>query len=111
MRIAHIIGGQIIFGLGLFLLYLNSLVVVVVFKGFVQPIIIVIGLVALSAAVFGKGEFRKLNSILSGLFLVLGFYGLYDEYYAVIDFFHGFIPLFLVFAGIIAIIYGIKSLK
>lgn len=42
--------------------------------------------------------------------IIFGF-GLYDEYYAVIDFFHGFIPLLLFVTGIIAVVYGIKELK
>ena len=111
MRLAHIIGGQIIFGLGRFLLYLNSAVAVVVFKGAIQPIIILLGLVAFAAAIFGKKDFRKINAAIAGVLTVLGIFGLYDEYYAVIDFLHGFIPLFLFTTGIIAVISGIKQLK
>jgi hypothetical protein len=111
MRLAHIIGGQIIFGLGLFLVYLNSAVVVEVFKGAIQPVIILLGLLAFAAAVFGKKEFRKINAAIAGVLIVLGIFGLYDEYYAVVDFLHGFIPLFLFATGIVAVISGIKQLK
>lgn len=111
MRLAHIIGGQILFGLGLFLVYLNSAVVVEVFKGAIQPVIILLGLLAFAAAVFGKKELRKINAAVAGVFIVLGIFGLYDEYYAVVDFLHGFIPLFLFATGIVAVISGIKQLK
>ena len=111
MRLAHIIGGQILFGLGLFLVYLNSAVVVEVFKGAIQPVIILLGLLAFAAAVFGKKDFRKINATIAGVLIVLGIFGLYDEYYAVVDFLHGFIPLFLFVTGIVAVISGIKQLK
>ena len=111
MRLSHIIGGQILFGVGIFLFYLNSAVAVEIFKGGIQPVIILLGLLAFTATIFGKKSSRKINAFLAGILMILGIYGLYDEYYAVIDFFHGIIPLFLFATGIIAVIYGIKQLK
>ncbi|MBF0103026.1 MAG: hypothetical protein HQK77_19180 [Desulfobacterales bacterium] len=111
MRWNHIIGGQIVFGLGLFLVYLNSVVVVEIFKGAIQPVIIILGIIAIMASVFGKKEFRKPNAVAGGVLLALGIYGLYDEYYAVVDFIYGFLPLFLVFIGLIGVTHGIKQLK
>lgn len=111
MRKGHIITGLTIFSLGLFFAYLNSAVVVIFFKGAVQPLLIVIGLVALAAAIFTRKEFRTVNSILAGIFLFLGFYGLYDEYYAVLDFFSGFLPILLIIAGVASVVHGIKELN
>ncbi len=111
MRIGHIIGGLVVFSLGLFLAYLNSAVVVVFFKGAVQPATILLGFVALIAALLGRVEFRTINSILAGVFLIVGFYGLYDEYYAVLDFCYGFLPFFLLITGVVSLTYGIKKLK
>ncbi|MBF0234328.1 MAG: hypothetical protein HQK65_15010 [Desulfamplus sp.] len=111
MRKAHIIGGLIVFGTGLFLAYLNSAMVVEFIKGAIQPITIILGFVALASALLGKKIYRTINSVLAGLFLVVGFYGMYDEYYAVLDFFYGFFPIFLVGAGSISLVYGIMKLK
>ncbi|MBF0202528.1 MAG: hypothetical protein HQK66_14720 [Desulfamplus sp.] len=111
MRKAHIISGLFIFSTGLFLAYLNSAMVVEFIKGAIQPVTIILGFVALASALLGKKAFRTINSILAGLLLVIGFYGLYDEYYAVLDFFYGFIPIFLVTAGSISLVYGIVKMK
>ncbi|MBF0451866.1 MAG: hypothetical protein HQK75_14270 [Candidatus Magnetomorum sp.] len=110
MRKSHIIGGVILFGTGLFLAYANSVYVVEVFKGAIQPITILIGLTAIAAAFFGKQAFKKMNYGVGTVCLLIGFYGLYDEYYAVMDFFYGLLPLFLFASGIIAIVHGIKKL-
>ncbi|HUV49755.1 MAG TPA: hypothetical protein VMW78_01870 [Anaerolineae bacterium] len=111
MRKAHIIGGQIVFGLGLFLLYLNSTFVVEFIKGAIQPIIILLGLLCLAVGVLGKTGFKKINLAAAAIFLILGLYGLYDEYYAVADFFNGFFPVLLIIAGVISIVHGIKKLN
>ncbi len=111
MRWNHIIGGQIIFGLGLFSIYCYSPQVVEVFKGAIQPLIIALGLTALAAAFFGKQSARKFNAPAAGLFLALGGYGLYDEYYAVLDFFNGFIPLLLLVIGVVAVVCGIRKVN
>ncbi|MBF0468011.1 MAG: hypothetical protein HQK61_03865 [Desulfamplus sp.] len=111
MRKGHIITGLIVFGSGLFLAYMNSAMVVEFIKGAIQPVTIFLGFVALGSALFGKKIYRTINSILAGLLLAVGFYGLYDEYYAVLDFFYGFFPIFLVCAGSISLVYGITKLK
>ena len=97
--------------LGLFFIYLNGPLVVEIFKGAIQPLTIGLGLLALAAAILGKRAYRKINATVAGLLLMLGFYGLYDEYYAVIDFFSGFIPLALLVSGFVAVISGIKKVK
>ncbi|MFH1489792.1 MAG: hypothetical protein ABII06_12900 [Pseudomonadota bacterium] len=110
MRKNHVIGGLIVFCVGLFLLYFYSPYVVEVLKGALQPALILIGLVAMAGAVLGKKEFKKMNLLAAVLFLLLGLYGFYDEYYAVIDFFYGMMPPLLVVAGLVAIFQGIKKL-
>lgn len=110
MRKNHIIGGLTIFSAGLFLLYFFSPYVVELIKGATQPTLILIGLLAMAAAIFGNKEFKKINMIVSAIFLVLGLYGFYDEYYAVLDFFYGLTPPLLVVAGLVSIFHGIKKL-
>ena len=110
MRKNHIIGGVIVFSAGLFLLYLYSPYVVELIKGAMQPLLILIGLVALAAGILGDRNLRKANFITATLLLVLGLYGLFDEYYAVMDFFYGLMPPLLVAVGIVSIIHGVKKL-
>ena len=110
MRKNHIIGGLIIFSVGLFLLYYFSPYVVEVIKGALQPVLIGIGLIAMAAAALGNKEYKKMNLIVTVIFLVLGLYGLYDEYYAVMDFFFGLMPPLLVVAGLVSVVHGIKKL-
>ncbi len=110
MRKNHVVGGLIVFGTGLFLVYYFSPYVVELIKGAIQPIFILIGLVALGAAILGKKSFRQMNSVVAAIFLILGGYGFYDEYYAVMDFFHGLLPLLFMVTGITLVIYGIKKL-
>ncbi len=113
MRKGHIIAGLSIFSVGLFFVYMNSVLVVTLIKGVVQPIFILIGLALLAAAIFAKKEYRVVNSILAGIFLLIGLYGLFaggDEYYATLDFFNGFLPILLIGAGAASLIHGIKEL-
>ncbi|NVM23462.1 MAG: hypothetical protein HWN68_16985 [Desulfobacterales bacterium] len=110
MRKNHIIGGLIVFGFGLFLFYLYSPYIVEFMKGVLQPILILIGLVALAAGIFGKKTFKKVNFIVAAIFLFLGLYGLYDEYYAVVDFFNGLIPPLLIVLGLVSVVHGIRRL-
>ena len=79
-------------------------------KGAVNPILILVGLVAMAAAILGEKESKKMNIIVAVVFLFLGLYGLYEEYYAVMDFFHGLFPPLLIVAGLVSITHGIKKL-
>ena len=111
-RPKHIIGGVIVLGMGLFLALNNMLYVVEFIKGVAQPVLIIIGLIALCAGLFkSKNSFRKLNLLLGPLFLGLGIYGFYDEYYATMDFINGIMPILLVVIGLGALIHGIKQIK
>jgi hypothetical protein len=75
-----------------------------------QPLLIIIGLLALGAAIVGEKAFRRMNFVVSAIFLLLGLYGLYDEYYAVKDFFYGLLPPLLIVAGLVSVVQGIKKL-
>jgi hypothetical protein len=110
MRKNHIIGGLIVFGAGLFLLYLYSPYVGELIKGAIQPMLIVIGLVAMAAAILGDEGFKKPNFAVAAIFLFLGLYGLYEEYYAVMDFFNGLFPPLFIVVGLVCILHGIKKL-
>ncbi|MBF0529950.1 MAG: hypothetical protein HQK55_11905 [Deltaproteobacteria bacterium] len=110
MRAKHIAGGLVSFGLGLFLAFLYSPQVVEFIKAAIQPVLILIGLMALAAVVFGRTTFKKVNLALAVVTLALGFYGLYDEYYAVKDFFSGFITILLLVMGFVSVAHGIKRL-
>jgi fumarate reductase subunit C len=79
-------------------------------KGAIQPILILIGLVALAAGIFGNNTHRRVNFIVAAIFLFLGLYGLYDEYYAVVDFFNGLIPPLLIVLGLVSVVHGIRKL-
>lgn len=111
MRRNHVIGGMVVFSTGLFLCYHYSPYVVETIKGALQPILILIGLTALAAGILGNSNLRKGNFIAASIFLILGLYGLYDEYYAVVDFLYGMMPPLLILGGMLSIVYGIKKLR
>lgn len=107
MRIGHIIGGQIVFAIGLFLLYLNSAIVAGFMKGLAQPILLLLGIFFVVAAIFGKEVFRKINAVVGVLFMGVGAYGLYDEWYPTLDFITGGSPIFFIVAGVILLACGV----
>ena len=112
MRPKHIIGGLVVFALGLYLLLENILYSVEFIKGAAQPFLILIGLGAGATAIFRGGQTnRTANIIIAIICLLLGGYGIYDEYYATMDFFHGLFPPVLIAAGIICLVHGISGLN
>jgi hypothetical protein len=111
MRKDHIIGGLMVFSLGLFLVYLNTVFVVQFIKGLIQPLFILLGATAAAATFFSNRKFRTINLGLAVVFLGIGLYGLYDEYYTVIDFFHGLFPLLFIIGGLISVIHGLRKLS
>jgi len=110
MRYKHIVGGLLLFGVGLFHAYMWSPLVVECFKGAVQPITIAIGLLALLCVLFDKTRHKKTNLVVAVVFLAVGGYGLYDEYIAVKDFIFGAGPIALVIFGLMAVAHGVKNL-
>ncbi len=111
MRIKHLIIGFFIFGIGIFLILKNTLYVIEFTKGGLNPVFILIGLIAAAAAFFyPKKSNRKINIIIAFIFLFAGGYGLYDEYYATLDFIKGLFPPLLIIIGLGALTHGIKNL-
>jgi hypothetical protein len=107
----HIIGGLLIFAIGLFIGLMNILYVVEFIKGGLQPLFIIIGLAAATAAIFhSQKSIRPLNIVVAVLFIFLGAFGVYDEYFATMDFLNGILPLALIFGGLASLIHGIKRL-
>jgi hypothetical protein len=111
MRIVHIVCGLLAFGVGLFLTYLYSPLVVGVFKGLVQPVALLFGLLALLSVVFNRTVHKKINLTAAIILLAVGGYGLYDEWIATKDFFVGAMPVVLVLFGALAVTHGVKNHK
>jgi len=108
----HVVVGLTIFGLGLFLTFFYILYVVEFLKGIAQPILIVIGLTALAAAIFNSPKsMRNVNMVVGVIFTAIGCYGVYDEHYATMDFLRGLLPIFLIVGGLTVLIYGINKIK
>lgn len=110
MRITHIILGAIALSLGIFGLYDEYFVAVEFIKGSMQPACAVIGIISIQAGLLRDKP--KLGHVIFGVVLLgLGIYGFFDEYYAVLDFFKGAVPPFLLLIGLIAVVSGVKQLK
>ena len=104
--------GLTFFAVGLFLFFQNILYCVEFIKGGTQPILLIIGLAAAAAAVFPSNKTHRIFNILVAIiFLMVGAYGTYDEYYATMDFLNGLFPPLMVGAGFIALTHGIGRLK
>ena len=110
VRKGHFIGGLITFHLGLVLTIYYRAHVLELLKGALQPVFIIIGLIALSSVIFDRTLFKKTNLVLGALFLIIGLYGFYEEYHTVKDFISGVMPPFLIIVGIISLAYGIRKL-
>lgn len=110
MRSAHVCGGALAFALGLLGIYDEYFVVVEFLKGMLQPATAALGLLAVLS---GMGRFRPSTAhIVAGLVLMaVSVYGFYDEYYAVIDFLKGALPLGMVGSGSIAVASGVRRLR
>nr|MBF0220770.1 hypothetical protein [Desulfobulbaceae bacterium] len=111
MRPKHIACGLLVFAAGLYLLLTNILYCVEFIKGAAQPFLIIIGLLAAASAIFTSKTNRTINILVAIVFLLVGSYGVYDEYYATMDFFHGLIPPLFVGIGIICLVHGISRLN
>ena len=112
IRPKHVAGGLVIFGLGLFLTLLNSLYVVEFTKGLAQPIFLLIGLTSLAAALFNTPKaLRKINLGVGVVFTAIGCYGVYDEYYATMDFLRGILPLLLIGGGVVVLLHGLTQVR
>ncbi len=110
MRTAHIVGGATALGLGVLGVYDEYFLVVEFLKGAIQPLTAIVGLIAV---VSGMARFRPSTPhIVGGLVLLaVSIYGFYDEYYAVLDFVKGALPLGMVGAGSVAVLSGVNRLR
>ncbi len=110
MRLAHIAGGALASGLGLLGVYDEYFVVVEFLKGLLPPVLSLGGLIAV---ISGMARFRpSTGHIVAGLILLaLAVYGFYDEYFAVLDFTKGALPVTMVVIGTIAVLSGVKRLR
>ncbi len=110
MQIWHLICGAAALGLGMYGVYDEYFVVMEFVKGFLQPFIAVVGLVAILAGLLSYQP--KKGHVIFGLVLLgVGIYGFFDEYFAVLDFFKGAVPPALLFAGMVSVVSGVKHLE
>jgi len=113
MRYHHILGGALAFGVGLFLAYLWSPMVVMTLKGVIQLGITVVGLLALLSVVFDKTRHKIINLTVAVALLSVSAYGAFtgsDEYFALVDLIFGAGPIFLVVFGLVAVVHGIRRM-
>lgn len=109
MRFWPILGGAAALGVGLFGIYDEYFVVVEFIKGVLQPLLALLGLIAILAGILSAK--LKVGQISLGVILLgVGIYGFFDEYYAVLDFFKGSVPLFMLMIGMISVVAGVKQL-
>jgi hypothetical protein len=110
MRTWHVVGGAIALGLGFWGLNDEYFVVVEFLKGAIQPLLALIGVVAILAGMLSLRP--RIGHVISGLVLLgLGIYGFYDEYFATLDFFKGALPPALLLVGMVSVVAGVKQLK
>ena len=110
MRTWHILGGAAALGLGLFGIFDEYFAVVEFLKGSLQPLFALIGLIAIMAGLLAAKP--KLGHVVFGVTLLgVGIYGFFDEYYAVLDFLKGSVPLALLLLGMVAVVAGVKHLE
>ena len=110
MRGWHVLGGIVALSVGIFGIYDEYFTVVEFLKGVLQPLFALIGLVAILAGLLTAKP--KMGHVAFGLVLLgLGIYGFFDEYYAVLDFFKGSMPLLLLLVGMVAVVSGVKHLE
>jgi hypothetical protein len=110
MRLIHLIGGALAFALGLWGVYDDYFIVIEFVKGVMQPAGALVGLIAVIA---GMARIRPSpGHIVFGLaLLTISVYGFYDEYYAVLDFVKGVVPIGMVGAGGVAVLGGVNRLR
>jgi hypothetical protein len=110
VRAWHILAGSTAIALGTWGMYDEYFVVLEFIKGSLQPVLALGGLVAILAGLLTHRP--KIGQVILGLVLLgLGIYGFYDEYFAVLDFFKGVVPLLLLMAGTVSVVAGVKHLK
>ena len=61
-------------------------------------------------AVF-REKYRKINYAAGGVFVLVGAYGLYDEWQAFADLFYGVLPFVCILVGALSLASGLRQLK
>ena len=116
MRARHILAGTTALGLGLAGIYDEYFVVIEFIKGISQPLTALLGLIAviagMSRRIGPKSVASQAAQMAFGLVLLaVAVYGFYDNYYAVMDFLKGCVPVVLIGIGTIAVLSGINRLR
>jgi hypothetical protein len=117
VRLPGIIAGTVALGLGLAGIYDEYFVVIEFIKGIAQPLTALVGLIAVIAGAsrrqcIGGRQGPCAGHIVFGLaLLAFAVYGFYDEYYAVMDFFKGAVPVGLIGLGTVAVWSGLNRIK
>ncbi|MBF0360266.1 MAG: hypothetical protein HQK49_04605 [Oligoflexia bacterium] len=107
----HLVFGLALLFLGLYGVYDEIFNVVDLIKGAIQPVTIFAGGFLLFLGMQHDGKMKNLFLGGGAATLVIGLYGLYDEWYTFIDMVMGILPLFCILAGGLSLIAGIKRLK
>ncbi len=104
------LAGALVFGLGLIGVYDEYFVVIEFIKGLLQPATAAIGLLAV---ISGIARLKPSAAHIAGglALLCLAVYGFYDEYYAVLDFVKGSVPIGMVGVGSVAVVSGVNRLR
>jgi hypothetical protein len=117
MRALHLMAGTAAFGLGLAGIYDEYFVVIEFIKGISQPVTAIVGLIAVIAGMSrrigsrGRVRPRAAQMVFGLVLLAIAVYGFYDNYYAVMDFLKGSVPVGLIVLGTIAVLSGINRLR
>ena len=97
-------------GLGILGVYDEYFTVIEFLKGFLQPLFALVGIVAIMAGLLTT-RLKWGHVVLGVVLLGLGIFGFFDEYYAVLDFLKGSVPLLLLLAGMVSVVAGVKQLN
>ncbi|MBF0205487.1 MAG: hypothetical protein HQK53_01225 [Oligoflexia bacterium] len=85
--------------------------VVDLIKGAVQPLTFLVAFLLIFIGLQKEGIFKNILLGSGVVVLVIGMYGLYDEWYAFIDMMKGVFPIFCLGFGALFLITGINKLK
>ncbi|MBF0106077.1 MAG: hypothetical protein HQM16_12210 [Deltaproteobacteria bacterium] len=106
----HLVFGIIMLALGLYGIYDESMNTVDCLIGIIQPLMVVAGLVVIFVGIYKSEHKKPLVAIGVALFIV-GLYGLYDEWYTIVDFVLGLYPPLIIIGGAFALVVGVRKLK
>ncbi|MBF0299456.1 MAG: hypothetical protein HQK51_12095 [Oligoflexia bacterium] len=110
----HLFFGLILLFLGIYGAYDEIFNVVDFIKGAMQPATLLAGAFILFLGLKRKDDGGITKNALMGtgaVILLVGFYGLYDEWYSFIDMVMGAFPLACIAFGTLSLIVGINKLK